>query len=187
MIEREQYYINELKPDVNVLKIAGSSLGYKHKETDLQRIRDFNRSLTSRQSWIKGTSKTRFKKGIKLSEEAREAMSQRCKINPPFKGKLHSKESKQKMSAKAKQRDYSKYDLTKFIDAGIKAAKKPVLKMDKQWNILARYESVTDAIKEYNTKQTRHLVECCKGHKEFYKKHRWRFANNCNKTVIDAI
>jgi len=34
---REQYYIDELKPEYNILKIAGSSLGYKHSEdTKLQ-------------------------------------------------------------------------------------------------------------------------------------------------------
>lgn len=27
---REQYYLDKLKPKYNILKIAGSSLGYKH-------------------------------------------------------------------------------------------------------------------------------------------------------------
>ena len=31
-ISREQYYLDLLKPEYNVLKIAGSSLGYKHPE-----------------------------------------------------------------------------------------------------------------------------------------------------------
>jgi len=31
-IEREQYYINLLNPSYNILKIAGSSFGYKHTE-----------------------------------------------------------------------------------------------------------------------------------------------------------
>lgn len=34
ILGREQYYIDELAPEYNVLKIAGSSLGYKHKEED---------------------------------------------------------------------------------------------------------------------------------------------------------
>jgi hypothetical protein len=32
LIEREQYYLDLLKPEYNVLKIAGSSFGYKHSE-----------------------------------------------------------------------------------------------------------------------------------------------------------
>ena len=32
LIEREQYYIDILKPEYNLCKIAGSSLGFKHTE-----------------------------------------------------------------------------------------------------------------------------------------------------------
>jgi group I intron endonuclease len=31
-IKREQYYINTFNPEYNVLKVAGSTLGYKHSE-----------------------------------------------------------------------------------------------------------------------------------------------------------
>lgn len=33
LIEREQYYIDMLKPEYNVLKTAGSNLGFKHSES----------------------------------------------------------------------------------------------------------------------------------------------------------
>jgi group I intron endonuclease len=29
---REQYYLDMLEPEINILKLAGSSLGYKHTE-----------------------------------------------------------------------------------------------------------------------------------------------------------
>jgi group I intron endonuclease len=32
LIKREQYYIDTLNPEYNILKIAGSSFGYKHKK-----------------------------------------------------------------------------------------------------------------------------------------------------------
>jgi group I intron endonuclease len=32
VIQREQYYIDLLKPEYNILKVAGSSLGHKHTE-----------------------------------------------------------------------------------------------------------------------------------------------------------
>nr|YP_010608748.1 hypothetical protein PNX16_mgp023 [Drechslerella dactyloides]WAN89828.1 hypothetical protein [Drechslerella dactyloides] len=37
-LEREQYYINILKPEYNILKIAGSSLGFKHSEETIAKI-----------------------------------------------------------------------------------------------------------------------------------------------------
>lgn len=38
VISREQYYIDLLKPKYNILKIAGSSLGYKHSEETRAKI-----------------------------------------------------------------------------------------------------------------------------------------------------
>lgn len=40
LIEREQYYIDSLKPEYNVLKTAGSSLGAKHSEETKAKIAD---------------------------------------------------------------------------------------------------------------------------------------------------
>jgi group I intron endonuclease len=38
LISREQFYIDGLKPEYNILKVAGSSLGYKHTEETLALI-----------------------------------------------------------------------------------------------------------------------------------------------------
>ena len=40
VISREQYYIDLLNPEYNVLKIAGSSLGFKHSEETLQKMKE---------------------------------------------------------------------------------------------------------------------------------------------------
>lgn len=40
LIEREQYYIDTLRPEYNILTIAGSSLGFKHTETALAKLRE---------------------------------------------------------------------------------------------------------------------------------------------------
>src|SRR5947209_20238381 len=42
-IEREQYYIDLLKPKYNILKRAGSSLGFKHTEETLAKISAANK------------------------------------------------------------------------------------------------------------------------------------------------
>jgi group I intron endonuclease len=39
-ITREQFYLDLLKPEYNILKIAGSSFGYKHSEEALSKLRD---------------------------------------------------------------------------------------------------------------------------------------------------
>lgn len=38
-ISREQYYIDLIKPDYNILKIAGSSLGYRHSEETVANLK----------------------------------------------------------------------------------------------------------------------------------------------------
>jgi len=37
--DREQYYIDLLKPEYNILQTAGSSLGFKHSEEGLAKLR----------------------------------------------------------------------------------------------------------------------------------------------------
>jgi len=41
LLKREQYYLDNLKPQYNIVKIAGSSLGYKHTPESLAKMRDF--------------------------------------------------------------------------------------------------------------------------------------------------
>lgn len=47
-IEREQYYIDLYKPVYNILKLAGSSLGYTHTEETLAKLRDIKVSAERR-------------------------------------------------------------------------------------------------------------------------------------------
>ena len=39
LLEREQYYIDTLNPEYNILKIAGSSLGFKHSEETIAKLK----------------------------------------------------------------------------------------------------------------------------------------------------
>ena len=38
-INREQYYLDLIKPNYNILQIAGSALGYKHSEEALEKMK----------------------------------------------------------------------------------------------------------------------------------------------------
>ncbi len=40
VIEREQYYMDLIKPQYNIVEIAGSTLGYKHTPESLSKMRD---------------------------------------------------------------------------------------------------------------------------------------------------
>jgi len=41
LLEREQYYLDNLQPEYNIVKTAGSTLGYKHTEESLEKMRNF--------------------------------------------------------------------------------------------------------------------------------------------------
>jgi group I intron endonuclease len=77
LIEREQYYIDELDPFFNICKVAGSHLGVKRSKETRRRLSE-------------------AAKGREVSEETRGKMSE---IN---KGKKHSKETRRKMSESRK-------------------------------------------------------------------------------------
>lgn len=44
LLQREQFYFNNYNPEYNILKIAGSPLGYKHSEAAKARISVANKN-----------------------------------------------------------------------------------------------------------------------------------------------
>jgi group I intron endonuclease len=63
VISREQYYIYQLKPEYNILKIAGSSLGFKHSVETKAKFK--NRILTENQ-------KAKQLEGLKIYNSSKE-------------------------------------------------------------------------------------------------------------------
>jgi hypothetical protein len=41
LLKREQYYLDNLKPQYNIVETAGSTLGYKHTEESIEKMRNF--------------------------------------------------------------------------------------------------------------------------------------------------
>jgi group I intron endonuclease len=85
-ITREQYYLDLLNPDYNVLEIAGSTLGYKHTEETLKVFKKRVLSEEGRNNLsIAATGRilseevrekiSEKRKGIKLTEETRAKIS----------------------------------------------------------------------------------------------------------------
>lgn len=93
-VKREQYYIDRLKPEYNILSTAYSSLGYKHTKEALDKMSTARSSFTG----YKLSAETRAKiadaaTGRVLSEEAK------TKISAARKGTKLSNETRAKLSA----------------------------------------------------------------------------------------
>jgi len=99
--EREQYYIsklNTLRPNGYNLTLGGDggTLGYKHTEETKEKLRKPKSEETKKKL-------SESHKGKKLSEETKEKISKMWSGDGnPMYGKTHSKETKRKISEKAK-------------------------------------------------------------------------------------
>jgi len=170
LIKREQHYLDTMKPNLNILKIAHSALGYKHTEETIKKFKKIAKDKSKCNEWREKVSKTWFKKGCKHPQQTKESIDKRVK---KFTGYKHTKEAKEKMSKKAKERDYSRIDISKFIQSGIDASKKPVKQIKENGDVV-NFNSMTDAIKQFKTKQSRHLKNSIATGKT-YKKSKWFF------------
>jgi group I intron endonuclease len=109
LTEREQYYLDKLEPKYNILKIAGSSLGYIHSQVSKQK-----RSKALKGVYV-GIKSPLFGKNHTI--ETKNKMSiERKGENNYFYGKTHSDHSKEIMRQKALDRKHSietKYKMSK--------------------------------------------------------------------------
>ena len=100
LTEREQYYLDKLEPKYNILKIAGSSLGYIHSQVSKQK-----RSKALKGVYV-GIKSPLFGKNHTI--ETKNKMSlQRKGENNYFYGKTHSELTKENMRQKALDRKHS--------------------------------------------------------------------------------
>ena len=102
-VTREQYYLDLLRPLYNVLKIAGSSLGYKHTDETKDKLKAMPRRSITRKTGIKHTEETK-KMLTELAKNRVHSASTKVLIsralvghNNPFYNKNHSLESKLRM------------------------------------------------------------------------------------------
>nr|YP_009160660.1 GIY-YIG endonuclease [Hirsutella minnesotensis]AKR17989.1 GIY-YIG endonuclease [Hirsutella minnesotensis] len=86
LINKEQYYINKYKPEFNILKLAGSSLGFKHSEASKELMSQLAKGrCISKDTLIKMKNKT-------VSEDIRK------KISATLQGRKFTPETLQHMS-----------------------------------------------------------------------------------------
>ena len=107
LTEKEQHYIDLLNPTYNILKVAGSSSGYKHS------LESRNKRSKSLKGVYVGIKSSLY--GKTHSEKTKEIMSlDRQGIDNYFYGKTHSEETKQLMRQKALNRKHSAETLEKM-------------------------------------------------------------------------
>ena len=105
---REQYYIDILRPEYNVLSVAGSTIGYKHTADTIEK---FKTRVFSDETLI---NLSKAAKGRILSEEAR------TKISEVRRGIKLSNETKTKLSLIATEREGVKVEVTNIISGEVK-------------------------------------------------------------------
>lgn len=89
IIKREQYYIDTLKPEYNILKVAGSLFGYKHTVESLQKMSEIasNRS----EETLAKLREAALGRTYNHTEETKN------KISKAMLGRKHSEETKEKL------------------------------------------------------------------------------------------
>ena|SRR5947209_7562755 len=133
-IEREQYYIDLLKPEYNILKRAGSSLGFKHTEETLAKISAAN----------KGEKHPMY--GKTHTEETL------AKITAFRKGKKHSEETLVKMAAAKKDEKNPMFGKVRPVGSGRPSQRIEILNL--LTNERTEYESISAAALALNIKKT---------------------------------
>lgn len=154
ILEREQYYIDLLKPEYNILKIAGSPLGYKHTEESLAKMR--NRKLSKEHLYIVLTRilsddhKAAVKKARTNSIHSADARAK-------MRNFIHSEETKAKLSQRLTNYNLSKghkIEITNIVE-----------------NTKTVYESIRKAAISLNTNHStiRNYIKSGKLYKGLYK------------------
>ena len=148
LIEREQYYFDILKPEYNICKKAGSSLGFKHSETTKSKMRIDN--LGKRH-----THETRNKLSFSLKH--------RIKINN--KPRTIMPETRLKLTSRCKGVSVKVYDksnnLVKAFPTITSAAKHFCISERTMYEIERRGVSYDDYVYKFEIKDTRVWVYDC--------------------------
>ena len=189
LIEREQHYIDELNPEYNICKIAGSRLGMKHTDEAKKKIiearigRKRTKESRLKQSRSIAAAGGSHFKGKTHSKETRRKLSEAHKgknlgEENPFYGKTHtdefkekmrefrtgnkaSDETKAKMSAMRKGEGNSMFGKTHKSES-IKKMSVPVTQYTKDSIFVKEWMSATEAAKSLE-KSSGNITSCARG------------------------
>lgn len=168
LIEREQYYIDNLKPQYNICKVAGSSLGKKHSEETKKKMSELKKGKYS------GEKNPNYGKICSDENKKKKSEIKKGKNNPMY-GRKHSEETRKKMSQLLK----GKYSNKKHPNCGkIKSElagcpSKKVICVET--NII--YKSITESEKQTNICR-QNIKKCCSKKRKTAGKLHWEFYND---------
>jgi len=126
-IGREQYYLDLLKPEYNILKTAGSTLGFKHAEETINKFRTRKHSEETKK-------RMREVHRGKRTEEAKKRMSE---------AKKNMTEETKKRMSEAKKGNKARLGLPRPVGAGRSSVQLKVL--DLVTGIQTVYSSISEA------------------------------------------
>lgn len=125
-VNREQYYIDLLKPEYNILNQAGSLLGFKHSEETLSYFREHR----------------------KVSEETRKNLSEAAT------GRILSPELRKELSEIRKGIKLTDETRSKIAQAAVKLRGVTVSIKDTETSLISNYSSLTEAAEALGVSRT---------------------------------
>lgn len=159
LIKREQWFIDNLKPQYNLTNVAGSTLGYKHSSETKEKCR--KRMLGNK-----------YLLGHKHSEETKKKISKRLSglCNPNYGKPIH------KNTMKALRKSWQTDDYKQARKEGYKHRMRPVFQYTLDNKFVAEYESIRDAARI--TKMNREgISRCCNNKIKTSCGYKWKFKN----------
>lgn len=145
VIRREQYYIDLLKPEYNILKVAGSTLGFKHSEETKAKMSISNTGKNNPLFGRKHSNETKLKIKISTSGSRHHLF-----------GKHHTDETKLKIktgiSRKLSNKTYimPKMTLEAKLKLSLSSVGIKVMVYDKSNNIVNEFSSIRKVAKHFD-------------------------------------
>jgi group I intron endonuclease len=146
VITREQYYLDKLKPEYNICKIAGSSFGYKHKKETILKFK--NRIFTKE---IKAKMRAAAKNRI-ITEEMRAKWRAAAKLRRGIKHNIEFSINLSKAKRGTKCKPYIKSNKNIEKKKEIKSETRLKLSLRGPGVSVKIFDRLNNLIKEFPTK-----------------------------------
>lgn len=155
LIEREQYYIDLYKPEYNLLKVAGSSIGFKHSEATKELMSKSALGRTFSEETLLKMRERVVSKELKL------------KISAALKGREVSTETRKLISEAASVRRHTKEGLLKLALNNNK--RQPIVLTNLETGISKEFSFMKEAAEYLGTSHTqiRNYLKCNKPYKGY--------------------
>lgn len=169
LLSREQYYIDNLKPQYNIELNAGSSLGVKRRQETIDKIRVATTGRKQSQETIdKRVIKLKGKRNLTPLQRESYAKDKRGKNNPIFKHGWTKQVQAMKLANIGSKRD-------KLVGRKISVKlSKPICQLDFSNNIIREWESAQEVERELGWSNSA-INRVCNNKKKTYKGYLWKF------------